>query len=121
MTRSPTTKTQEVILDSIADGVFTVDEEWRITSFNRAAEDITGVPAADAVGQKCCDVFRANICEGECALKDTLQSTRPIVNKTVYIVNAKGQRIPISISTAILKPPHQNSWVNSGSGRSPSW
>ena len=48
---------KDVILESIADGVFTVDEEWKITSFNRAAEGITGVPAADAIGQNCCDVF----------------------------------------------------------------
>ncbi|MDD3620412.1 MAG: PAS domain-containing protein, partial [Desulfobulbaceae bacterium] len=31
----------EIILESISDGVFTVDHEWRITSFNRAAEEIT--------------------------------------------------------------------------------
>ena len=31
------------ILDSIADGVFTVDKDWRITSFNKAAQAITGV------------------------------------------------------------------------------
>jgi PAS domain S-box-containing protein len=57
----------EVILDSIADGVFTVDEDWLITSFNRAAERITGVPRAEALGRRCCDVFRASICENECA------------------------------------------------------
>ena len=108
MIKPPATKTEDVILDSIADGVFTVDEEWKITSFNRAAEGITGVPAADAVGQNCCDVFRASICEGHCALKETLESAQPIVNKTVYIVNAKGQRIPISISTAILKDAEGN-------------
>ncbi|MFC1597716.1 sigma-54 interaction domain-containing protein [Planctomycetota bacterium] len=95
-------------MDSIADGVFTVDDDWKITSFNRAAEGITGVPAADAVGQRCCDVFRASICEGECALKQTLQSARPVVNKTIYIVNADGQRIPISISTAVLKDSEGN-------------
>jgi len=33
-----------IILDSVADGVFTVDDEFRITSFNHAAEEITGVP-----------------------------------------------------------------------------
>jgi alanyl-tRNA synthetase len=32
----------EAILESISDGVFTVDLDWRITSFNRAAEQITG-------------------------------------------------------------------------------
>ena len=31
-----------LILESISDGVFTVDKEWYITSFNRAAEEITG-------------------------------------------------------------------------------
>src|ERR1035437_3711679 len=91
------------ILDSIADGVFTVDVAWRITSFNRAAEQITGVARAEAVGQRCCDVFRASICEASCSLRHTLETGTPIVNKTVYIVDAKGRRIPISISTAILK------------------
>ena len=59
---------RDVILDSIADGVFTVDGEWTITSFNRAAEEITGIPRDRAVGQQCFDVFRANICQTRCAL-----------------------------------------------------
>ena len=92
-----------VILDSIADGVFTVDENWKITSFNRAAEQIIGVSRSDAVGRRCCDVFRASICEGHCALKETLHTRRAVVNKHVYIVTAAGRRVPISISTAILK------------------
>ncbi len=103
MSESPEQKAKDVILDSIADGVFTVDEDWRITSFNRAAEHITGVPREDAIGQNCCDVFRASICENECALRTTLGTGRPIVNKAIYILDAKGRRIPISISAAVLK------------------
>jgi PAS domain S-box-containing protein len=91
------------LLDSVPDGVFTVDAEWRITSFNRAAERITGIKRAEAVGQRCCEVFRASICETACALKQTLATHRSIANKVVYIVNAQGERIPISISTAPLK------------------
>jgi len=94
---------QDIILDSISDGVFTVDSEWRITSFNRAAERITGVPREEAIGQRCCEVFRANICEGECALRSTIETAKPVINKTVYVVNADGETVPISISTAILK------------------
>ncbi len=94
---------RNVILDSIADGVFTVDDQWRITSFNRAAEKITGVSQEDAIGQYCCDVFRSSICEADCALKKTLSTGTPIVNKALYIVDVHGHRIPISISTAILK------------------
>jgi PAS domain S-box-containing protein len=93
----------EVILDSIADGVFTVDGEWRITSFNRAAEEITGIPREEAMGRPCCEVFRASICERDCALRRTMQTGKPIVNKAIYIIDVEGERIPISISTALLR------------------
>lgn len=92
----------QVILDSITDGVFTVDREWRITSFNAAAEQITGVPHDEAIGKQCCDVFRANICENECALRQTIDTGQPVVNKAIYIINAEGRQVPISISTAVL-------------------
>lgn len=103
MSESPEGQAKDVILDSIADGVFTVDKDWRITSFNRAAERITGVSRGEAIGQRCCDVFRASICESECALKEALDAGRPIVNKAIYILDAAGHRIPISISAATLK------------------
>jgi PAS domain S-box-containing protein len=97
-----------VILDSINDGVFTVDEQWRITSFNRAAERITGVPREEALGRRCCEVFRASICETACALRQTLTTGRPVVNKAVYILDARGSRIPISVSTALFKDEQGN-------------
>lgn len=97
-----------MILDSVADGVFTVDGEFIITSFNRAAEEITGVPVDEAIGRPCCEVFRAEICEGECALKQTVRTGRPVVNRAVYILRADGARVPISVSTAILKDSRGN-------------
>jgi len=93
----------EHLLDYVPDGVFTVDTEWRVTFYNRAAEQITGIKRAEAAGRRCCDVFRASICESACALKQTLSTGRPVVNKVVYIVDSRGQKIPISISTAALK------------------
>ena len=108
MSELPPQNTRDVILDSIADGVFTVDDAWRITTFNRAAEQILGVAREEAVGQPCCEVFRSSICETECALKETLRTGRPIVNKAIYIVDVTGKRIPISISTAILKDGEGN-------------
>jgi len=92
-----------VILDSVADGVFTVDDEFRITSFNRAAEQITGVPRDAALGRPCCEVFRASICEASCALKETMRSHRPVVNRSVFVLRPDGERVPISVSTALLQ------------------
>jgi len=97
-----------VILDSVADGVFTVDGEFRVTSFNRAAEAITGVPREEALGRPCCEVFRASICEAQCALKETMHIGRPIVNRSVYILRPDGERVPISVSTALLKDREGN-------------
>jgi PAS domain S-box-containing protein len=91
------------ILDSINDGVFTVDSAFTVTSFNRAAAEITGVSPEEALRRPCCEVFRADICEGECALKETLASGKPIINKPVNILTASGRRVPISVSTALLK------------------
>ena len=96
----------ESILESISDGVFTVDADWRISSFNCAAEAITGISRKDAVGKPCADVFRASMCETDCALRHTVKTCKPIVNKAAFIVNAEGRRIPVSVSTAILRDEH---------------
>lgn len=94
---------ERTILDSINEGVFTVDLEWRITAFNRAAEQITKVSRREALGRQCCDVFRANICENSCILRRTLANGKPILNATAHILNQTGGRIPIRISTAVLR------------------
>ena len=94
---------ETTILDSINEGVFTVDPDWRITTFNQAAEKITGVSREQAIGSPCCDVFRANICETDCPLRKTMHSGEPAVNATGHIVNQDGQRVPIRISTALLR------------------
>ena len=93
----------EVILDSVADGVFTVDGQWRITSFNRAAETITGVSREFALGSRCHTVFRSSICETGCALRETLETGNNISGKAIYIVRPDGESVPISISTAALR------------------
>jgi PAS domain S-box-containing protein len=93
----------ETILESISDGVFTVDLDWRITSFNRAAEDITGIPRKETLGRLCSEVFRSSMCEAECALRRTLKTGNPIIGKSGYIIKADGARIPVSVSTAVLR------------------
>jgi PAS domain S-box-containing protein len=98
-----TSKEKNIILDSIADGVFTVDLEFRITSMNRAAEDILGINEKDALGKLCFEIFHTSICEHSCALRETMRTGSSIVNKTIYIVNARGEKVPLSISTALLK------------------
>ena len=94
---------RDIILDSIADGVFTVDHDWNITYFNRAAEKITGVSRGQAVGQKCYDVFRASICQDRCALRRTMEGAEPVINQRIDILACDGHTIPISVSASTLR------------------
>jgi PAS domain S-box-containing protein len=93
----------QIILDSIADGLFTVDRNFFITSFNRAAEKITGISRKDAVGHPCWKVFCAEICKTQCILRHSIETGQPVVNRDIVITGAAGRRVPVSISTAILK------------------
>jgi PAS domain S-box-containing protein len=95
-----------IILDSVADGVFTVNQGFRITSFNRAATAITGVPHDEAIGRSCWEVFRAEICETDCALKQTIRTGQPVINRPISILNVDGKRVPISVSSALLRDAH---------------
>lgn len=99
----PTDAHHHVILDSLNDGVFTVDLDWRVTTFNRAAEQITGIDRKDAIGRPCWEVFRASVCESSCPLKHTLSTNQPTENARAYIVTPAGKRVPIRISAAVLR------------------
>jgi PAS domain S-box-containing protein len=96
-------KQTEIILESIGDGVLTLDSDQKITSFNRAAEKITGIRREDAVGRHCWDVLRASICESGCCLRQAIETGEPVVNQPIFIVNSEGERTPVSITMALLK------------------
>jgi len=94
---------KDIILESITDGVFTVNLDWRITSFNRAAETITGVTRDEAIGQICSYVFRSTLCGSDCLLRKTMLSGEPLSNRGGYLLRGDGSRVPISVSTALLR------------------
>jgi len=92
-----------LILDSIREGVFTVDKDFRVTSFNAEAERITGFSRREAVGRKCYEDFRASICQRGCALRETLETGRPLRDVRVDVLDAKMLPVPIAVSTAVLR------------------
>ncbi len=92
-----------IIFNSISDGVFTVDRTCVVTSFNKAAEEITGFTADEAIGKHCFDIFRTEVCHKSCALRDTLLKNGAIENARVTIITREGCETPISVSTSILR------------------
>ena len=105
MTRKRELKSSDarLILDSVADGVFAVDLDWRITYFNKAAERITGFSRQEAMGQHCYNIFRASCCQEGCVLRQSMETGRDITGLRVDILDRDNREKPISVSTAVLK------------------
>ncbi len=92
------------ILESMTDGVFTVDLDRRInTFFNRSAEKITGFTFPEAVNQFCFDILRSSSCQTHCPLERTLQTGEPVYNHPAVIINRAGREIPVSVTTALIR------------------
>jgi PAS domain S-box-containing protein len=94
-----------LVLDVVDQGIFTVDRDGGITSFNRGAEEITGYGEAEVLGLQCSAVFRTDLCDTVCPLRCSIASRARIRNREVRIQTKDGRRIPIALSTAPLETP----------------
>ena len=103
----PCTSLCSFIMDSVADGMFTVDREWNIIYFSQSAADIVGTTAAKAVGRKCWEVFRTEGCKGgnneNCVLRQCIDEDRKIVGRILMVEREDGVQVPVSVSAAPLK------------------
>ena len=96
------------IIDSVADGVFTVDRDMKIQSFNKAAEALTGINRENAIGRPCHEVFRTSVCDSACPVREALKSKTPVTNREVTITTSHGSPIPVSVSASILYDSNGN-------------
>ncbi|MHB8120704.1 MAG: sigma-54 interaction domain-containing protein [Desulfuromonadaceae bacterium] len=96
------------IMDSVADGVFTVDKNMIITTYNRAAEEMTGYSHEEAIGKPCHEIFRTEVCLDDCPLKEALKEGKSVVSREVYILDKQGSRTPISVSASVLQDTEGN-------------
>jgi PAS domain-containing protein len=101
----------ETILESISEGVFTVDDQWRITSFNRAAEIITGVLRKEAIGKHCFEVFRSNMCESDCALRRTMKLKKTFLIQLLLLSTRQDAGFRWSFAQRYLKTKKVVFWA----------
>ncbi|MDM8517079.1 PAS domain S-box protein, partial [Desulfobacterales bacterium HSG16] len=99
-----------LLLESMADGVFTLDIKGRITSWNRSMEHISGYTAEEAIGSTCnildfnrcfgnkcptsiaeCRIYRyGKIDAKECMLRHKDGSDVPVLKSARVVKNKKG-------------------------------
>jgi PAS domain S-box-containing protein len=81
------------ILANIADGIVAVDRDGHVVLWNRAAEEITGVPAVEAIGRTPSQV-----------LQRELESETGSTNRLVAITRG-GEDVWLSLSEAVMRDP----------------
>lgn len=91
------------ILNSLAVGIFTVDLDLNITFFNREAERITGFSRREAIGCKCYEIFRAELCEGGCFLRRAIDTGTNVVQARNRILTKKNTEIPVDVNCAVIR------------------
>jgi PAS domain S-box-containing protein len=91
-----------IIFDNMPDGIFTVDQDGRITSFNRAAERITGWERNEVIGTPCARVFRTTHCEHACFLRRSITRGEEHRDEEVRIRRRDGGEVLVSVTTAHL-------------------
>ncbi len=81
------------ILANIADGIVAVDRDGNVVLWNHAAEEITGVPAAEAIGRTPLQVLQRD-----------LQSEDGLANRQIAISNGD-REVWLSLSEAVMRDP----------------
>lgn len=90
------------ILTSLTSGVVAVDKTGIISHFNPAAERITGIAAAQALGRKYDEVISARS-GGRYSALDTVMSGAEFDSEEKIIISLNGEEIPVSVSTSLLR------------------
>ncbi len=92
----------DTIVNSVADGIFTVDSEMNIWTYNRAAEELTGIPYSEAVGRPCSEIFHSSVCKSGCPVREAMETGKSVINREVQIIDTDGNCKPVSISASII-------------------
>lgn len=92
-----------VILNSLAEGVITVDKDFKITFINEAAEKITSFKKEDVLGNYCKNIFKSDFCPHNCPIANVLQSEKNIYDVETSIHCNSSEPLPVKLNAAVLK------------------
>ncbi len=100
-----------LVLETIQDGVYVVDQERRILYWNRGAEQLSGYSAREVVGRFCHEGMLAHIddvgrclCRSGCPLAATI-CDRKTRQSDIYMHHKDGHRVPVHVEAAALVDP----------------
>ncbi|HDZ12474.1 MAG TPA: PAS domain-containing protein, partial [Bacteroidetes bacterium] len=93
---------QASILEEVSAGVICTNTEGKVTIFNRAAEQITGIQSSKAVGKNYLDIFGDTL-SLEKSPYAVLNANKNIQNDEKEIRNQNNEVVPIKFSISLIK------------------
>lgn len=96
------------ILNSISEGLFTVDKYFKINFFNKAAEKITGYKQEEAIGKFCKFICHSDLCQTKCPIATVLESGQNVRDLEGNIRHKNGKLIRIRLNASILRAKDEN-------------
>ena len=106
-----------LVLDSLSEGVCTVDHDWAITSFNQSAQAMTGLPSEEALGAPFSTLVDCGMLECRDLLQGVMGSGTTVRDVATRITSRKGQRIPVTMNAIISSEDIANAMDLRGFGQ----
>ncbi|MBU2492369.1 MAG: sigma 54-interacting transcriptional regulator [Bacteroidetes bacterium] len=92
----------ETIFNSLLEGTFTINSDWEITSFNKAAEEITGFSTSEAINKKYWEILLSEDTKQDSQLKSFIIAHHPTLLRETTIIKKNRSRVPVRINSAPL-------------------
>jgi PAS domain S-box-containing protein len=92
----------QMLFETLPEGVFTVDCDWRITSFNQTAEKMTGFSKDQAIGNRCWEIFRSELCRKDCPMATSLKTGKTCLDQEIVVEDHKGEKLVLMANVSVI-------------------
>ncbi|MEK7594986.1 MAG: ATP-binding protein [Patescibacteria group bacterium] len=97
-----------IVLEGVQDGILTLDYDRRVSLFNKAAEEITGLKEGEVLGKKCDEIFiifrnKVRLSASDfCPLIPVVKDQIIFTEKNLKFVSSK-KELYVNMNSAVLK------------------
>jgi PAS domain S-box-containing protein len=96
------TSWSDSVIRAIADPMYTMDQEKKITYINEAAASLIGYSPEEVIGRRCDEVFRGEFCRTSCLYDQAMQSGDMVHGVEREVVTRKDEKLIARASGALL-------------------
>jgi two-component system response regulator HydG len=103
--RSISKEDLEAILDSLVEGLVTVDDRGRVMGINRAACEILEVEKYDALEADCATLLGESFCRAAAVIREAIEDNRPVHDVEIQARTRSGREKVLLFRTNVLRDP----------------